>query len=306
MRAGRHLLHRRPLIVGALTLTLLGAVALVPDPPHVSSGDAASGAACPTSADPGAYTVAGGSGRVVAALTARPESGGQGLLGLLILGPQGAARPDAVSLSTAAGRRLSLSSTATPGCLVARTSLSGLGPLRAEGRLAGASFSVRLALPERPGPAAALLARARRATLALPALQEQIAARPSLSVPVARVRTIYRAGVATSVSGKEVTRLPWPTWRSGFYWVSPGLQGARVVGTTGPPGRRLALVSGQVRDAPVWMTLAVDPASGRVESSTMLGAGHFMTSRYRALAAARGMTPSGEAPARPAAPRRAT
>ena len=285
MRAGRQLLQRRPLIMGALTLTLLGAVALALIPRVVGSGEAAPATACPTPADPGAYTVAAGSGGIVAALTARPGSAGEGLLGLQLLGPQGAASADAVSLSAGDGRPIPLASTATPGCLVARTRLSGLGLLRAQGRLDGAAFSVRLALPARPRPAAALLARARRATLALPALQEQIAARPSLSVPVARVRTTYRGGVATSVSGTEVTRLAWPTWRRGFYWVSPGLQGASVVGTTGPAGRRLALVSGRVRGAPVWMTLAVDPASGRVERSAMLGAGHFMTSRYRVVSA---------------------
>lgn len=272
--------------MGALTLTLIGAVAVVLIPRVVSSGQAASETTCPTSADPGSYTVAAGSGRVVAALTARPESGEAGLLGLQLVGPQGAARADGVALSTADGRRLSLASDSTPGCLMARASLSGLGPLRASGRLAGTRFSVRLVLPARPQPAGALLARARRATLALPALQEQIAARPSLLVPVARVLTTYRGDVATSVSGSAVTRLAWPTWRSGFYWVNPGLEGATVVGTTGPPGRRLALVSGQVLGAPIWMTLAVDPSSGRVERSVMLGAGHFMTSRYRVVGAA--------------------
>jgi hypothetical protein len=144
---------------------------------------------------------------------------------------------------------------------------------------------VPLAPPLPPRPAGALLARAKHATLALSALREVTRARPTLAVPARVVRTVYRGRTVTSVFGREVSRLAWPAWRSGFYWITPGLQGASVIGTTRVGGRRLAVISGAVRGAPIWMRLAVDPESGRVASAAMLAAGHFMDSRYAPLAA---------------------
>ena len=94
------------------------------------------------------------------------------------------------------------------------------------------------------------------------------------------VRSRYRGNGVTTVSGGQRDTLRWPRWWTGFDWVTPGLQETTVLGRVSDGRRPLMLVSGVLRGAPVWMTLAIDPASGRVARASMLADGHVMTASY--------------------------
>lgn len=264
----------------ALALGLAGAIVVIPR--AVSPDAPAERAACPGRSGRALSLAAGtGSGSALVALTLRPRAGGRpAAVGVQVLSPE-PVRASGLRLTGAKGRAVALTASATPGCYVGRASPEDLRSARVSVRLGTRRATVAFAVPARLDPGTELLARARRATLRLSTLNETTAARPSLSVPAAVVRTRYRGPVVVSRSATGVERQRWAGWREGFYWVTPGLEATALLGPGRIGGRRVEIVAGAVRGAPVWMTLAVEPATGRVLQARMLGAGHFMLSRYR-------------------------
>lgn len=264
----------------ALALGLAGAIVLVP---RATSPDApAERPACPGRSGRALSVAAGtGSGRTLVALTLRPQAGGRSaVVGVQILSVE-ALRTRGLRLTGTNGRAVALTPSATPGCYVGQARTEDLRRAQVSARLGSRQAVVAFALPAHPRPGRALLARARRATIRLSALSETIAARPSPSVPPALVRTRYRGALVVSRSATGVQRLRRPGWQRDFYWVTPGLEATALLGPGRIGGRRVEMLAGVVRGAPVWMTLAVEPATGRVLQARMLGAGHFMLSRYQ-------------------------
>jgi hypothetical protein len=263
----------RVLVPSAIALAAAGGLAVAA---HLgSTSRAASRPGCPAPVA-AAHTVAAGAGRTIAALTVRPQGGGRAAVAVRIVDGPASGR---IALGVG-GDRIPLGATTTPGCYTATAPLAGLAHPRVVGTLGGRPVDVAMPLPARLRSGAALVARARRATLALRDVTETTLARPSLSVTPTMVRSRYRGDGVTTVSGKQRDTLRWPRWWTGFDWVTPGLSQTTILGRVRDGGRSLVLVSGVLRGAPVWMTLAIDPASGRVARAGMLADGHVMTSSY--------------------------
>jgi hypothetical protein len=263
----------RVLVPSAIALAAAAGLAVAA---HLGSTPrAASRPGCPPPAA-GSHTLAAGAGRTIAALTVRPQDGRRAAVAVRILDGGG---PGRIALRVGA-ERIPLAATTTPGCYTATAPLARLAGPRVVGTLGGRPVDVAMPLPSRLRSGAALVAKARRATLALRDVRETTLARPSLLVKPTRVRSRYRGSGVTTISGGRRDTLRWPRWWTGFDWVTPGLQQTTILGRVRDGGRSLVLVSGVLRGAPVWMTLAIDPASGRVARAGMLADGHVMTSSY--------------------------
>lgn len=145
---------------------------------------------------------------------------------------------------------------------------------------AAAPVVARFALPAPLVSGAALLARARAATLRLVALRQVTDGRRSTTARPARVTTRYAGSTVVSSSASGILRFSWPGWRDGFEWITPGIEASVVLGDTTVDGVRAVRVAGAVAETPLWMQLDIDPSTGAVLADSMNGANHVMSSTY--------------------------
>jgi len=138
----------------------------------------------------------------------------------------------------------------------------------------------RFQLPGELRSGAALLAKARQATLRLAALHEITLASKSVTATPRAVVTAYAGSTVTSRSGDGTQRFSWPGWRTGFEWMVPGIQASVVLGAVQVGGVPAVRVAGAVVQSPLWMILDIDPATGAVLADSMNGPNHVMTNRY--------------------------
>lgn len=183
-----------------------------------------------------------------------------------------------MELRLADGSRVPLARTRARGCYAAAAPLAGATAVTIAGRVGGKALALRLALPEDSRPAAELVSRARRATAALASVKERLVIRPSLERPAIVVTTTYSGNTMRTVSGGEVDRRIDPEWRTYFIWMAPGIP-LRMPAQTGwaRQGRKRLAVIGAALSFLAWVTLHVDPATGRVHRLRMLAQGRFMT-----------------------------
>jgi len=195
-------------------------------------------------------------------------------------GPLGRQRP--VLVPARSGSPISLVESTTPGCYTASAALPAGQALSLRGLAGTGGWPLALRLPQRVRPAAALISRARAATMALGAVQELQRIAPSDGSRPVSLSVDYAGRVIRERSQDGLTRRSVaPGWRRYFFWMLPGgVALARQIGTERHAGRRLVVVSGALRDLEGFIQLLVDPRSGRVQGMRFLAAGHVMHSVY--------------------------
>src|SRR5581483_8718008 len=197
-----------------------------------------------------------------------------------------------VSFAVRGGRVASRS--CGPGCYRAAAAVPP-GPLRV---LIGGSPAVAFRVPRRSLPASALVARARKAFLALHSvvIQEHLASSPTAKIFTTwRLEAPNRVSYVTSEGARAVVigsrrwdktgSGPWrrssqtPLPQPGPWW-GPRWLDAREFGWTRADGRRARLLSFYDPELPAWFEVAVDPRTAVPLQLRMTAAAHFMRHRY--------------------------
>jgi len=263
-----------------LAVALVAAAALVIVPLVVRAARSAP-ATCLGPADAGTISIGQGIDAGVIALTAKPGTGAMTPVSVRIVnGPASAAARGTLWIFGPGARAIPLGRRQA-GCWAADVPQTVLASadVRASAAL-GAPTLGHFSLPADPRSAAALLARARQATLRLVGVRELTLGRRSLSARPQAVVTLYAGSMVTSQSSYGVQRFSWPGWRSGFEWMVPGIQASVVLGTVSVDGVQAVRVAGAVRQTPLWMVLDIATSSGVVLADSMSGPNHVMTNRY--------------------------
>jgi len=263
-----------------LAAALLAAAALVVVPLAVRAARSAA-ATCLGPDDAGTVSIGQGIDAGVIAFTARPGTSATTPVSVRIDNGPASVMSRATLWAAGAGAPVIALERRTPGCWAARVPRAMLAGVAVRAStVPGAPVVGRFALPAEPRSGAALLDRARQATLRLGALREVTLGSKSVSAAPQAVVTAYAGSMVTSRSSYGIQRFSWPGWRSGFEWMVPGIQASVVLGTVAVDGVRAVRVAGAVAQTPLWMVLDIDPASGVVLADSMNGPNHVMTNRY--------------------------
>jgi hypothetical protein len=263
-----------------LAVALVAAAALVIVPLAVRAARSAP-ATCLGPQDAGTVSIGQGIDAGVIALTAQPGTSSATPVSVRIdNGPVSVMSRGALWVSGGGRPAIPLDRRAA-GCWAAqvpRTMLAGIAVRTSA--VPRAPVIGRFRLPSELSSGAALLAKARQATLRLAALHEITLASKSVASPPQAVVTAYAGSTVTSRSGAGTQRFSWPGWRTGFEWMVPGIQASVVLGTVEVGGVPAVRVAGAVARSPLWIILDIDPATGAVLADSMNGPNHVMTNRY--------------------------
>lgn len=263
-----------------LAVALLAAAGLVAAPLAVRAARSTP-ASCLGPDDAGTVSVGQGISAGVIALTAAPGSAAVTPVSVRIdNGPADTMAAGRLWISGPGSAEIALARR-TAGCWAASVPRSVLGRAVVRGA-AGAAAPVlgEFSLPADPRSGAALLALARQATLRLAGVREYTLGRKSMSAVPKPVQTLYRGSTVVSRSAFGVLSFSWPGWRSGFEWITPGIQASVILGTVTLDGVPAVRVAGAVAQSPLWMVLDIEPTTGIVIADSMNGPNHVMTNRY--------------------------
>ena len=237
--------------------------------------------ACLGPSDAGVVSVGQGMGSGVVALTERPGASETTPISVRMVN---------VPASDAAVGTVWISGPgATPTALHRRGAGCWAGSVRpsvltgAEVRLASGSSArpyVRFALPLHPVSGARLIALAGRYSRRVAAVREVTYARGSTSARLQVVISRYAGSTVVSHSSYGTQRFLWPGWRTGFEWITPGIDASVVLGTTTFAGQQITQVAGAVVRTPLWMVLDIVPGTGQVLWDSMNGPNHLMTNQF--------------------------
>jgi len=264
-----------------LAVALVAAAVLVVVPLAVRAARSAP-ATCLGPEDAGTVSIGQGIDAGVIALTAQPGTSGSATPVSVRIdnGPASVMSRGTLWVSGDGGPAMPLAHH-TAGCWAAqvpRAMLAGIAVRTSA--VPGAPVIGQFRLPAELRSGAALLAKARRATLRLAALHELTLASKSVATAPQAVVTAYAGSTVTSRSGDGTQSFRWPGWRTGFEWMVPGIQASVVLGTVQVGGVPAVRVAGAVVQSPLWMILDIDPATGAVLADSMNGPNHVMTNRY--------------------------
>ena len=282
-------------VAGAVLLAALvaGGVALTQirsgNGPSVGTSSLTVGVIAPPAPPRGALVLAGESGSRAVALAVQPRR-----LTATVLAPDGGPL-SGLKVSFAAGGRVVEATPCGPGCYSARMPRAARVEVRPSG-----SRSVVFHVPARTPSAAAIVARAARATRALKSLvyEESLRSGPAggllttweLQAPD-EVEYRIRDGASAIVLGERrwdrdrpgapwrrsqqlpALRVPEPAWGS-------LATNAYVLGDGRVDGRPVRVVSFANPRTPAWFTAWIDRSTYRPLRLRMTAAGHFMTHRY--------------------------
>lgn len=286
-------LRRRVGVELALLAGIVTAVAFLTDlAPGRELAQAVAKPAEPAAIQPppaGATVLAAESGNLAVGLAALPD----GRVQATALGQENRGVDGLDVGFLAAGRRVA-STRCGPGCYRSATAI----PRGAVRVLIGGSPAVTFELPDRTQPGSALVARARRAFLALHSvvIQEHLASSPTARIFTTwRLEAPNRVAYVTSEGARAVVigerrwdktgNGPWrrssqtPLRQPGPWW-GPRWLDARELGWTRADGRLARLVSFYDPSLPAWFEVAVDPKTAVPLQLKMTAAAHFMRHRY--------------------------
>jgi hypothetical protein len=266
--------------IALLVVALVAAAALVVVPLVVRAARSAP-ATCLGPADAGTVSLGRGIDAGVIALTAMSGRAAQTPVSVrMVNAPRAAMASQTLWIfgPGAPGIALDRRTTGCWGADVPRSALADAS-VRASSS-ADAPTLGRFSLPADPQSGASLLALAHRATLGLAGLREYTLGRKSVVATPQPVQTLFEGAMVVSRSAAGVLRFSWPGWRSGFEWMTPGIQASVVLGATTVGGVPAVRVAGAVAQTPLWMELDIDPSTGMVVADSMNGPNHVMTNRY--------------------------
>jgi hypothetical protein len=270
-------------LLALMAIALIAAGALVVGP-LVARARHSSPEACLGPGDPGTFSVGKGIASGVVALTEQPGTHATTPVSIQMLNvPVADAAVSELWISGPGAAPTALSRHGT-GCWMGSVPPSVLtsATLRLSPN-ATAPVYMRFVLPADPVSGAALMALARRNTLHLEAVREVTSARPSMSAPPQWVISTYSGATVVSHSSDGTQSFSWPGWRTGFEWVTPGIDASLVLGTAEFDGQKVVQVAGAVIQTPLWMVFDIVPRTGQVLWDSMNGPNHVMTNRLAPL-----------------------